>query len=151
MESVLRAAITYAFLLLLFRITGKRGLAQITTFDFVLLLIIGEATQNAMLADDYSLTNGLLVIASLIAIDLGLSLVKARFPALDRWLEDLPLVVVEKGRPLRDRMGRARIDEEDVLEAARAMQGLERMDQIEYAVLERNGGISVIPKQTAAK
>jgi uncharacterized membrane protein YcaP (DUF421 family) len=58
----------------------------------------------------------------------------------------VPLVVVENGQPLRDRMNKARIDEDDVLTAARQLQGLERMEQIKYAVLERNGGISIIPR-----
>jgi uncharacterized membrane protein YcaP (DUF421 family) len=58
----------------------------------------------------------------------------------------VPLVLVENGEVLSDRMRRARIDEEDVLQAARERQGLESMDQIKYAVLERTGEISIIPK-----
>jgi uncharacterized membrane protein YcaP (DUF421 family) len=57
------------------------------------------------------------------------------------------LVIVEDGKPLKDRMDKARMDEEDILHAARELQGLERMEQIKYAVLERNGDITVVPKQ----
>jgi uncharacterized membrane protein YcaP (DUF421 family) len=60
------------------------------------------------------------------------------------------LVIVEDGKPLKDRMERARVDESDVLVAARERQGLERLDQIRYAVLERTGEISIIPKQRTA-
>lgn len=56
-------------------------------------------------------------------------------------------MIVEEGRPLKDRMAKARVDEDDILTAARQLQGLERMDQIKYAVLERSGGISIIPNQ----
>ena len=65
---------------------------------------------------------------------------------LERVVDDLPLVIVEDGRPLQERMNTARVDQSDVLAAARELQGLERMDQTKYAVLERSGGVSIIPK-----
>src|SRR4028118_360895 len=147
MDAVLRASAIYFFLLLIFRLSGKRSIAQITTFDLILLLIISEATQQALLGQDFSLTNAFLVIVTLVGIDIGLSLLKQRSPRIEKILEDEPLIIVEDGRPLLDRMKKVRVDEEDVLIAARILQGLERMDQIKYAVLERNGGISIIPKQ----
>ncbi len=134
-------------LLLILHITGKRALAQITTFDFVVLLVIGEATQPALLGDDFSITNAVLVIVTLLGLDIGLSLVQSRFPRLGPWLDDGPLVLVENGSLLQKRMDKSRISEADILHAARAAQGLERMDQIKYAVLERTGEISIIPKQ----
>jgi uncharacterized membrane protein YcaP (DUF421 family) len=146
MDSVLRAAAIYIILLVIFRISGKRSLAQITTFDFVLLLVIGEATQQALLGDDFSLTNAFMVIVTLVGMDIGLSLLKQHSQVLEQWMDDVPLVIVDDGRPLKERMDKARIDEMDILTAARELQGLERMDQIKYAVLERSGGISVIPK-----
>jgi uncharacterized membrane protein YcaP (DUF421 family) len=147
MDAVLRASAIYFFLLLIFRLSGKRSIAQITTFDLILLLIISEATQQALLGQDFSLTNAFLVIVTLVGIDIGLSLLKQRSPRFEKILEDEPLIIVEEGRPLLARMKKVRVDEEDVLIAARVLQGLERMDQIKYAVLERNGGISIIPKQ----
>jgi uncharacterized membrane protein YcaP (DUF421 family) len=146
---VLRATAIYVLILLVFRISGKRSLAQITTFDFVLLLIIGEATQQALLGNDFSLTNAALVIVTLVGLDIGLSLLKQRYPQLDKVLDDVPLVIVENGKPLKERMDRERVDEQDVLAAARELRGLERMEQIKYAILERSGGISIIPKQDA--
>lgn len=146
MGSIVRATITYFFLLLVFRIAGRRSMGQLTTFDFILLLIISEATQNALIGNDYSLTNGFLVIITLVGIDIGLSLWKQRSPDLEKIIDGVPLVIVEEGKPLKERMNKARVDEDDVLTAARQSQGLERMDQIKYAVLERSGGISIIPK-----
>lgn len=148
MESVLRAAALYAFLLVLFRITGRRALSEITTFDFVLLLVIGEATQQALLGDDFSVINAFVVIATLVLIDILLSLFKERSPRVGRFLDGVPLIVVEYGRPLTERLRKARITEEDILEAARQSQGLERLEQIRFAVLEKNGQISVIPEPT---
>jgi uncharacterized membrane protein YcaP (DUF421 family) len=149
MDSVLRAAAIYGFLLLIFRLTGKRSLAQITAFDFVLLLIIGEATQQALLGDDFSVINAYVVIGTLMCLELGLSLAKEWWPRLDRVLDSTPLVVVENGRLLEDRIAHERIDLSDVLAAARERHGLERLDQIKYAVLERSGGISIIPVDTS--
>lgn len=149
MDSVLRAAAIYIGLLLIMRFAGKRSLAQITTFDFVLLLIIGEASQQALLGQDFSVTNALLVVITLVMLDIGLSLLKRHSERFDKLLEDVPLVIVEDGVALKDRMAKARVDEQDVLTAARHLQGIERLDQIRYAVLERSGGISIIPKQDA--
>ena len=147
MDSVLRGAAIYFFLLVLFRLAGKRTLSDVTTFDFVMLLIIGEATQQALLGEDFSLTNAFLVILTLIGLDIAISLWQQRWPRLSKWIEGVPLVIVEDGRPLHERMKRARVSEGDVLTAARERQGLARMDQIRYAVLERSGGISIIPRQ----
>jgi uncharacterized membrane protein YcaP (DUF421 family) len=147
MDSVLRGAAIYFGLLVLFRLAGKRTLSDVTTFDFVLLLIVGEATQQALLGEDFSLTNAFLVILTLIGLDVAMSLWQQRWPRLGKWIEGVPLVIVEDGRPLHERMKRSRVSEEDVLTAARERQGLARMDQIRYAVLERSGGISIIPKE----
>jgi uncharacterized membrane protein YcaP (DUF421 family) len=149
MDSVIRAFAIYAFLLLLFRIAGNRTLAETTTFDLVLLLIISEATQQAMVDDDHSFTNAVLLVTTLVSLNIGLSLLKHRFPAFDKWLDGLPVVLVENGRLLTDRMAKERVDEEDVLEAAHDKQGLERTDQIKYAILQRGGDISIVPKRDA--
>ncbi|WP_090540308.1 DUF421 domain-containing protein [Halopseudomonas formosensis] len=131
-------------MLIVFRIAGRRALSDITTLDFLLLLVIGQATGQALLGDDHSVTNAVLVIISLILFDLGFSLLKRRSSWASLHLEGEPMIVVEQGRLLRRRMDRARISESDILEAARISQGLERLDQIKFAILERNGQISII-------
>ena len=145
MEPVLRALAVYLFLLVVMRAAGRRTLAEATTFDFVLLLIISEATQNAMIGDDFSLTNAFLVILTLITLDIGFSLAKRRWPRVDKWVDGVPTVLIENGQPIGNRMFLARVSLDDVLEAARRLHGLERMDQVKYAVLERSGGISIVP------
>lgn len=147
MESIVRVVVMYVFLLLVFRIAGRRTLSQMTTFDFVLLLVISEQTQQAMVANDPSLTNAFLMILTLIGLDITLSIIKQHSPEIEKWLDGTPTIIVENGRPLKDRMAKARVDESDVLTAARHLQGLERMEQIKYAVLERSGGITIIPQE----
>ncbi|MGH7400585.1 MAG: DUF421 domain-containing protein [Candidatus Rokuibacteriota bacterium] len=145
MDSVLRAVAMYLVLLLVFRIVGKRPLAQITPFDMVLLLIIAESTQQALVGPDYSVVNAVLVIVTLVGIDITLSWWRRHSHRVEKILDDLPVVLVDRGRLVQPRMDRERVDASDILEAARLQQGLERMDQIKYAVLETNGEISIIP------
>jgi uncharacterized membrane protein YcaP (DUF421 family) len=151
MESVIRAAVIYLFLLLVFRIAGQRSISQITTFDFVLLLIISEATQNALGGEDFSMTNAFLVILTLVGLDILLSVVKQKSKRADKILDGTPLIIIDDGKVLRDRINKERIDESDILTAAREVHGLERLDQIKYAVLERNGGIAIVPRADANK
>jgi uncharacterized membrane protein YcaP (DUF421 family) len=142
---VWRSLAIYVLLLVIFRMAGRRALAEITTFDFVLLLIIAEATQQALLGDDNSMTGAIVAVVTLVGVDVGLSLVKRHWPRIGVWVEGMPLVLVARGECLEDRMHRARVTREDILAAARQAQGLERLEQVKYAVLERHGGISIIP------
>ncbi len=151
MDSVLRAAAVYLVLLVIMRVAGKRTLAQVTSFDFILLLIIGEATQQALLAEDFSIINAASVIGTLVLLDIGLSVLKQHSEKLDRIIDDSPVVIVDRGKLLRDRMDRARIDEQEILVAARELHGLERLEQIKFAVLERSGGISIVPAESSGK
>jgi uncharacterized membrane protein YcaP (DUF421 family) len=146
MEPVLRAVVIYFLLVALFRIAGRRSLTEMSSFEFVLLLIIGESTQQAILGKDYSLTNAALVIVTLIMLNVGLSLLKHRSERVKRVFDGMPLVVVEHGRPFKELMAKVRVDEDDILEAARELRGLERMEQIKYAVVETSGVISIIPR-----
>jgi len=147
MDLIFRGVAIYLFLLVLFRILGKRSLAETTTFDFVLLLIIGEATQQALLGNDFSVTNALVLIIILMGVDMIFAKLKGKYKKLDRLLEGTPLILVDHGKPLKGRMTESHVDEEDIMEAARINHGLEQMKQIKYAVLERDGTISVIPLQ----
>lgn len=146
MDSVLRAAAIYLVVLVVFRLAGRRTLSELTTFDFVLLLIIGEATQQALLGDDFSIVNAMVVIVSLVVFDIALSLLKNNSRWLSKLIDGEPMIIVEHGQVLERRIRKARIDEGDILEAARHSQGLERIDQIKFAILEKDGKISIIPR-----
>jgi uncharacterized membrane protein YcaP (DUF421 family) len=146
MDAILRGATMFIFLLVLFRLTGKRTLNSVTPFDLVLLLIISEAAQNAMIGQDYSITNSFLVILTIVGLDILLSFVKQHSHRAEQILDGSPLLIVEHGRLLEERMHKSRVDQEDIMAAARQHQGLERLEQIKYAVLEINGDISIVPE-----
>ena len=146
MDSVLRAAAMYVALMVLFKIAGRRSLAELTTFDLVLLMMISEATQQALLGVDFSFTNAILVIVTLIAIDVGLSLLKQRSSWASRLIDGEPTIIVENGKLLRERLRHARLVEADVMEAARSSQGIEKLEEIKFAIIERNGKISIIAR-----
>jgi uncharacterized membrane protein YcaP (DUF421 family) len=145
METVLKTTIVYFILWGVLRLSGRRTLAKMTSFDFVVMLIIGGATQRSLLGQDYSVTNGLLVVVTLVVIDVSLSLLQRDFPPLSKVFNGEPMIVVEEGEPLKGRLAKARLSTEQVLEAARHSHGLERMEQIKFAVLEAGGDISIIP------
>jgi hypothetical protein len=116
MDGILRAAALYVFVWLLVRIAGKRTVSAMNTFDFVLLLMMGEATQQALLGNDFSMTNAFTVLGALVGIDLALSLIKQKFPRLDKWMDGTALIILENGRLLHDRMNRERVDESMISE-----------------------------------
>ncbi|TMM05924.1 MAG: DUF421 domain-containing protein [Actinobacteria bacterium] len=147
MIPVARALAMYLFLLVLVRVSGKRTLAEVTVFDFILLLIISECTQQAMTGNDFSVTNGFLLVLTLVTVDRLSDWVTSRSERIDQVVSDAPLVLVDEGRVLHDRLKASHMRVDEILEAARTDQGLERLDQIKYAVLERSGGISVIPSK----
>lgn len=147
MEYVLRALFIYVFLMVLFAISGKRSMAQMDTFDFILLLIISEATQQALLGQDFSVTTAAIVILTLVGCELFMSKLNKRWPVIEKSMHGGPLLVVRDGVPLKDRLNRESISEDEILTAARLSHGLEKMDQIKFAILENNGDISIVPKE----
>lgn len=143
--TALRSAGLYLFVMLAFRFAGQRTLAQITNFDLVLVLIIGDATQNAIVGDDNSPWTACVAIATLVLLDVLITKGKQFWPQLDTVADGLPVVVVAHGVPFPQRMKKQGVDLEDILAAARERQGITRIEDIDYAVLEKSGGISVIP------
>ena len=147
MDSVLRSAAIYIVVLFVFRVAGRRTLSELTTFDFVLLLVIGEATQQALLGDDFSITNAFIVIVSLVGMDITLTYIKRKSVRIAKLIDGESMIIVEYGRVLDWRIQKSRIDQDDILQAARTTQGLERLDQIKFAILEKDGKISIIPNR----
>lgn len=147
MDSVIRAAAIYLLLLVVFRIAGNRSLAQLTAFDLVLILIISEGIQQAMITSDYSFTNAALLVITLVGIDIMLSLWKHRSPLVEKFLDGCPVLVIADGKLQHHVMSKERVDKGDILSAARDKQGLESLDQIKHAVVEPSGGITIVPKE----
>ena len=147
MESVIRGVLVYAILFLIFRIAGKRTLAQTSPFELVLLLIISETTQQAMVDSDHSVTNAILLITTLVGMSIALSVVKHYSKTASKWLDGVPVRVQRDGEWDREAADASRVDEEEVLTAARMTRGLRRLDEIDHAVVENYGKISVIPRK----
>ena len=136
----------YLLLLVIFRIAGRRTLAETSTFDLVLLLIIGETTQQAMISnDDSSMTSAAVAILTLVSADMGITYLRKAFPAFDHLLEGRSILLIDEGKPRQSAIDACGIDEEDLKEAARLSHGLTSMDEVRQATLERDGKISIVP------
>ena len=147
MDSVIRALVTFLFLLIVFRVAGKRTLGDMSPFELVILLIISETTQEAMLDEDHSMTNAGIAIITLVAAGVLMSVLKEKWPGFQRATTGAPLLLIENGKVRHDRLNHARIGVDEIMAAARKDHGLERLSQIKHAVLEAGGGISIIPHQ----
>jgi uncharacterized membrane protein YcaP (DUF421 family) len=147
MDSVIRALAIYAALLVVTRLSGRRTLAQVSVFDFVLLLILAETASQGLLGDDSSITNSILVFVTLALTDVVLAYLKSFSPRLGVLIDGTQTVLISGGRLDEKALSRARVGIDEILESARASHGLARLDQIDCAVLEISGGISIIPKR----
>jgi uncharacterized membrane protein YcaP (DUF421 family) len=127
---------------------GKKNLSETTTFDLVLLLIVSETTSNALTGNDYSLITCFLLVATMTGTDYILGWLKTRHNRIDKIIDGAPLILVDEGKLLLPRMTKANVDFGDIMEAARMTHGLETLDQIKYAVLEKDGSISIIPDRS---
>ena len=132
---------------MIIRLSGRRTLAQMTAFDLVLVLIVAETTQQALLGDDFSIANAVILIITLFTLDILMSYLKEHSPRAEKLLDGVPTVLISLGKPDDRALKRARVDIEDVLESARSKHGVERLDQIKFAVLEVGGDISIVPEQ----
>lgn len=151
MDSVIKAAIVFFVLWAIIRISGRRTLGEMTAFDFVLFLIIGGSTQRAITGQDYSMVNALLLVATFVVLDIVMSVVELKWPASRPILNAMPMILVENGSLMTWRMHRSRITEDNILEAARRFHGLERMEQIKFAILESTGAITIVPAVQAGR
>ena len=144
MSAILRAVFGYFFLIFIVRIVGRRPGKQITPFEFILVFFMGGVTLTSMVGDDRSLTNALTQITTVALMYFLTVWLRTVHPSISRFTDATPLVLLAKGKWHLETMKRMRLQDDDVMAMARD-QGLERLDQIEYAILERNGEISIIP------
>lgn len=147
MDMILRAVAIYLILVVVFKIAGRRALLQMTSFDLILLLIISEATQQALLGSDFSVTGAALTIVTLIVMDILFSKIKKYLPWTEAMIDGTAVVLVENGVPLQEKMNMADISLDDIMVSARNSQGLTQLADIKFAILESNGHISIIPQK----
>ncbi len=142
-EIIARTLIIYASLLLVLRVAGKREIGQMATFDLVVILLISNAVQNAMVGSDVSVTGGLIAAGALIGANYGVATARERVTWLREAVEGSPTVVVSDGKLMRQNIRREGLAEEEVLMAIRE-HGLDSIGEVRLAVLETDGSISVV-------
>jgi uncharacterized membrane protein YcaP (DUF421 family) len=146
MDIVLRAAVAFAFILLLTRIVGRRELGTLEPFDLILLVVIGDMVQQGVTQSDMSVTGALLAISTIGLLTILVSWLNFRFHRLRPLFEGEPLVLVQDGEVLQPNLRRERLTVEEVAAQAR-LQQIDSLDKVAWAILEKSGQISFIQKQ----
>jgi uncharacterized membrane protein YcaP (DUF421 family) len=145
MDVVLRTILVFFVMLMLTRVIGRRELSSLQPFDLILLIVLGDAVQQGLTQDDYSLTGAFLVIFTFALLQVLVSWLGFRFPRTRPVLEGDPLIVVQDGELVENNLKRERLTPEEVAEAAR-QEGIAHLSQVRWAVLETTGAISFIKK-----
>ncbi len=145
MDIALRGIVLFAFVFTLTRIIGRRELSQLAPFDLILLIILGDAIQQGLTQDDYSLTGAMIAVGTMALLQVLVSYTSFRIPLMRKVLEGDPIVIVHDGKPIEKNLRRERMAVEEVLEEAR-LQQIASLDDIQWAVLEPSGNISFITK-----
>jgi uncharacterized membrane protein YcaP (DUF421 family) len=145
----LRALVIYVMVMVLVRVSGKRAVGQFTPFDLVLLILIGNAVQNGLNGGDNSLTGAVILAVCLIGINFGVALLSSRNRSFEALVEGVPVVLARHGRVFRDVLRRELVSHQDFQEALRS-HGIRALDEVELAILETDGRISVIRRSGEA-
>ncbi|HEX3236909.1 MAG TPA: YetF domain-containing protein [Gaiellaceae bacterium] len=145
MDLALRAIFLYGFVVLLMRITGRRELSTLSAVDLVLLIILGDAIQQGLTQDDYSVTGAVIVVSTIAALQVGTSYLTFRSRRARRVLEGEPIIIVQDGKLIDRNLKRERLTEDEVAEEMRAQQ-IATVEDVEWGILESNGTMSFIPK-----
>src|SRR4051812_42963491 len=149
MDIVLRGVVIFGVLYLLMRLIGRRELSSLEPFDLILLVVLGDAVQQGLTQDDYSLTGALLAIGTIAMLQLGVSYANFRFPRLRPLLDGEPIVIVRDGKPIDKNLRRERVTPDDLMSAAR-QQNIGTLDEVKWAVMETSGAISFIKKSDSS-
>jgi uncharacterized membrane protein YcaP (DUF421 family) len=145
MDIALRAVFLYAFLVFLMRVIGRRELSSLSAVDLVLLIVLGDAIQQGLTQDDYSVTGAVIAISTIAALQVGSSYLSYKSRRARRVLEGEPIVIVQDGKLIERNLKRDRLTESDVAEEMRAQQ-IASVEDVEWGILESNGAMSFIPK-----
>jgi uncharacterized membrane protein YcaP (DUF421 family) len=145
MDIVLRAIVLYAFVVFVMRVIGRRELSSMTAFDLVLLIVLGDAIQQGLTQDDYSVTGAVLAIATIATLQVLTSYVSFKSRRARKVFEGEPIVLVERGELVERNLTRERMTADEVAEEMRQQQ-VGSLDEVEWGILEANGSISFIKK-----
>jgi uncharacterized membrane protein YcaP (DUF421 family) len=145
MDLVLRAVAIFVFLFVLTRVIGKRELSSLQPFDLILLIILGDALQQGLTQDDYSITGAVLVVGTIAVLQVLVSWLSYRFPRARPLIDGEPVIVLQDGRIIERNLKRERLTVEEVAKEARRNQ-IAHLSDVRFAILETNGTISFIQK-----
>jgi uncharacterized membrane protein YcaP (DUF421 family) len=145
MDIALRAVFLYAFLVFLMRVIGRRELSSLSAVDLVLLIVLGDAIQQGLTQDDYSVTGAVIAVSTIAALQVGSSYLSYKSRRARRVLEGEPIVIVQDGKLIERNLKRDRLTESDVAAEMRAQQ-IASVEDVEWGILESNGAMSFIPK-----
>ena len=148
MDIALRAIFLYAFLILVMRVTGRRELSSLGPVDLVLLIVVGDAIQQGLTQDDYSVTGAVIAVSTLATMQVLTSYLAYRSRRARRVLEGNPIVVIQDGAFITKNLRRERMAADEVCESMRLKQ-IASVEQVEWGILESNGEMSFIPKTNA--
>jgi uncharacterized membrane protein YcaP (DUF421 family) len=148
MDLVFRAVFLYFFIYLLTRVVGRRELSSLGPFDIILLIVMGDAIQQGLTQDDYSVTGAVTVMTIFALLQVGMSYLSFRFRRLRGMLEGEPLVIIQDGKPIEKNMRRERLALDEVMEEARSNAQIMSLDEIQFAIVENSGAISFIQKSS---
>ena len=150
MEIVLRAAIIFLFLWAITRVVGRSTLGELSTFELILFVTMGDLVQQGVTQQDYSMTAGMLAVGTFALLTIVLSWLNIRSRRTRRLIHGQPVVIFHSGEPRQEAMRQERVSIADFYAAAR-QQGIERLEDVSLAVLEANGQISFFTKDAAAE
>ncbi len=147
-QFVFRAVVIYVLVMVLVRLSGKRAVGQFTPFDLVLVILIGNAVQNGINGGDNSLTGAAIMASTLIALNYAVAYVTSRSRRAEKIVEGEPVVLARNGRVFPQVLRRELVSQDDFDEALR-MNSVDDVSDVEIALLETNGRISVVPRKQA--
>jgi uncharacterized membrane protein YcaP (DUF421 family) len=145
MDIALRAVFLYAFVVFLMRVMGRRELSTLSPIDLVLLIVLGDAIQQGLTQDDYSVTGAVIAVSTIAVVQVLISYISFRSRRARHVLEGEPIVIVQAGKLIERNMKRERLTEDEVAEEMRKQQ-IATVDDVEWGILESNGTMSFIPK-----
>jgi uncharacterized membrane protein YcaP (DUF421 family) len=148
-DKVLRAAAVYFFLLIAMRLTGKRQLGQMSSFDVVVLLMISNIVQNAMIGNDNSVTGGLIGATTILALNYGIARLTTTNKGFGRLIEGAPTLLVHNGKVIEEHLRRELITRDELMAALRR-QGILTIDEVRVAFLEDTGAITAVKREHSA-
>ena len=145
MDIVVRAIVLYGFVILLMRVIGRRELSSLTAVDLVLLIVLGDAIQQGLTQDDYSVTGAMIAVSTIAGVQVLTSYVSYRSKRVRRVLEGLPIVVIQDGRLVEENLRRERLTADDIAEEMRGHE-IAAFDDVAWGILEANGQMNFIKK-----